>query len=123
MGHSSPPAENFSSSVLGEEDPGSGWEVLREVRSVSAHGELGGVEPNTRVHMVYKTGGQCLHLEIGATEGSSYPSFTALLGMVLAHHNAIANVAWSEFATSGQHQIEMSISEELDGSWDLRVRH
>lgn len=123
MEHRSPPAKNFLSSVLGEEDPGSGWEVLREsMRNVSAR-QPGRVEPGTRVHMVYKNGRQCLHLEIGAIEGSACPSFTALLGMVLAHHNAIANVAWREFAASGQHQIEMLISEELDGSWDLRVRH
>jgi hypothetical protein len=123
MEHRSPPAKNFLSSVLGEEDPGSGWEVLREgIRSVSAR-QPGQVEPSTRVHMVYKNGRQCLHLEIGATEGSACPSFTALLGMVLAHHNAIANVAWREFAASGQHQIEMLISEEIDGSWDLRVRN
>ena len=102
-------------SVAGEEDPGAALDVVRAAVQRQAHRQRDAAPaPDVKIQLSCSDGRDQLHV------GVTWPHHRVhdaahLLGMVMAHHGAIADEAWSHFGRTGRTCIELEVDETADG--------
>lgn len=107
-------------SVAGEEDPGASLDMLKGALQAAA--ERGGEsEPSARIHFSCSDGKENLAVEVIWPRHYSR-DVAQLLGMVMAHHGAIADRAWSLFDATGRSAIELEVDESEDGVFYISSR-
>lgn len=122
------------SSIAGEEDPGASLDMVRNLIAQEKHR---GRNPAARtsqqspqIHIDCAEGGKHIAVDVswhpGSTNGTgTQPSLHTpanLLGLVVAHHGAIANTAWSCFNSTGQRHIALEVDEDQDGVFYVSLK-
>lgn len=107
-------------SVAGEEDPGASLDLVRGAARHRAK-RAATSEPQARIHFSCSDGEKNLAVEVVWPRHPS-KDVAHLLGMVMAHHGAIADRAWSLFDATGKHAMELEVDEGADGVFYISSR-
>ncbi|MFN4117293.1 hypothetical protein [Acidovorax sp.] len=106
-------------SIAGEEDPGASLDVVRNLivmeppQRARPHPQPG---PTPQIHMDCAEGTEVIQVDVGWNRRRARRHSAAeLLGLVVAHHGAIANAAWSFFNTTGQRRVALEVDENAEG--------
>lgn len=112
------PLAHIDTSVLGEEDPGASLEMFRNealkarVRSDS----------NPYLTVNCSNNGKCFTIQVQWQESGSR-EFSDLLGLVIAEHAVISDVAWAHHVQTGQDPVQLEMSAASDGRAAVRVKN
>lgn len=106
-------------SIAGEEDPGASLDMLRSALPTAAARRAD--DPGARIHFSCSDGRENLAVDVIWPEHYSR-DVAQLLGMVMAHHGAIADRAWSLFDATGKHTLELEVDESADGVFYISSR-
>ena len=117
-------------SVAGEEDPGASLDVVRNmvIRARREARSRAAMQPPPEIHIDCAQDGEVITVDVGwpcsPAEGISQPapSTADLLGLVVAHHSAIANTAWARFHTTGQRRVALEVDEDADGVFYVNLK-
>lgn len=123
---------HFIESIAGEEDPGASLDVVRDLVAArkgraTASGKVRSVparQPTPQIHMDCEEADEIIHVDVGWPAGSAHARHSAadLLGLVVAHHSAIANTAWSRFNSTGQRRVAVEVDENEDGVFYVSLK-
>lgn len=108
----------IDTSVLGEEDPGASLEIFRnealkaKVRSDS----------NPYLTVNCSNNGKCFTIQVQWQKSGSR-EFSDLLGLVIAEHAVISDVAWTHHVQTGQDPVQLEMSATADGRAAVRVKN
>lgn len=105
-------------SIAGEEDPGASLDVVRSM--LKKEQRKASQRTGQRIHMDYTEGTDVIGVDVGwprrgAGTGAGQGSAADLLGLVVAHHGAIADTARSLFQRTGRRRIALEVCEDQDG--------
>lgn len=107
-------------SIAGEEDPGASLDVVRNLIMLEPPQRARPFPPAPQIHMDCAEGAEVIRVDVEWNRRARRHSVAELLGLVVAHHGAIANAAWSWFNTTGQRRVALEVDENADGV--LRVQ-
>ena len=107
-------------SVAGEEDPGASLDLLKGPMDGAA-AQSPTVEESARIHFSCSDGKENLAVDLIWPRHHS-KDVAQLLGMVMAHHGAIADRAWSLFDATGRSAMELEVDEGADGVFYISSR-
>jgi hypothetical protein len=107
--------------VLGEEDPGASLELLRNQALKSRAQAAKAHEANPYLTINCSNNGQCFTIQVQWQEGSAR-AFTDLLGLVIAEHAEISEVAWLHHRKTGQDPVQLEMGRAADGRAAVQVK-
>ena len=99
-------------SMVGEEDPGAALDVVRAMAAAPRQRKAD--RDPARLHVVCREGARSIRIGVTWPHHSSSDT-AALLGLVVAHHGAIADTAWSVSGATGRSDVELEVDEDTDG--------
>ena len=108
-------------SIAGEEDPGASLDVVRDLIARHKPGRASPALP--QIHMDCAEDNEVIQVDVGWSRHDAHGHSTAdLLGLVVAHHGAIANTAWSCFNSTGQRRVALEVDENADGVFYVSLK-
>lgn len=111
-------------SVIGEEDPGASLEVLRsEALKNRAKNQRPTQPPPANPYLTINcsNNGRCFTIQV-QWQPSQAREFTDLLGLVIAEHAVISDVAWAHHMQTGQDPVLLEIGATADGKAAVQVK-
>ena len=114
-------------SVLGEEDPGASLEIFRREALKNQAKNDPSSQPNpAQENNPYLTincanNGRCFTIQV-QWQQAQQRAFTDLLGLVIAEHAAISDVAWAYHMQTGQDPVQLEMSATADGKAAVQVK-
>ena len=109
-------------SIAWEEDPGASLDVVRNLIVLEAPARPRAPRPAPQIHMDCAEGAEVIHVDVGWRRRTQGQSAADLLGLVVAHHGAIADAAWSCFNNTGQRRVALEVDETAQGLLRLNLR-
>jgi|GEM_PF-6109717 len=112
-------------SIAGEEDPGASLDVVRRLVAQERRKARAGGHLPPQIHMDCSEGDQTIAIDVGwqhPRARPAEPTVADLLGLVVAHHDAIADTAWSCFNTTGQRHVALAVDEDEDGVFYVSLK-
>jgi len=114
-------------SVAGEEDPGASLEMFRRealkarAESAPASAAHKDQESNPYLTINCSNNGRCFTIQVQWQKPQAR-EFTDLLGLVIAEHAEISDVAWTHHMQTGQDPVQLEISATADGKAAVQVK-
>lgn len=118
---------HIDTSVLGEEDPGASLEILRSeaLRKRSKNNPPAlpklGQENNPYLTINCSNNGRCFTIQV-QWQPAQQREFTDLLGLVIAEHAVISDVAWVHHLKTGQDPVQLEMGATADGRAAVQVK-
>ena len=112
-------------SIAGEEDPGASLDVVRSLIARGQRATPAAGHPPPQIHMDCAEGDQTIAIDVAWQRQRARlaePTAADLLGLVVAHHGAIANTAWSRFNRTGQRHVALEVDEDEDGVFYVSLK-
>lgn len=119
----------LDASVVGEEDPGASLEILRNAalqhnqskRKAPADSPRPSQETNPYLTINCSNNGRCFKMQVQWQQPQAR-EFTDLLGLVIAEHAVISDVAWAHHKQTGQDPVQLEISATASGKAAVQVK-
>jgi hypothetical protein len=123
---------HIDTSVIGEEDPGASLEMFRaqalqsRAQSDSKARAVPGAE-SPDAHNPYLTincsnNGKCFTIQV-QWQAHAEREFTDLLGLVIAEHAVISDVAWAHHVQTGQDPVQLEMGATAGGQAAVQVKN
>lgn len=110
-------------SIAGEEDPGASLDVVRDLIAARTPRCTPTLPSAPQIHMDCAEDDETIRVDVGWRRRSARGHSAAdLLGLVVAHHGAIANTAWSCFNSTGQRRVALEVDENADGVFYVSLK-
>lgn len=122
-------AAHIDTSVLGEEDPGASLDIFRNqalksrARNIqpSLRPDPGQQQSNPYLTINCSNNGQCFTIQV-QWQHPQEREFTDLLGLVIAEHAVISDVAWAHHRKTGQDPVQLEMGATADGRAAVQVK-
>lgn len=117
----------IDSSVLGEEDPGASLEIFRRealknrAKNNQPSQAKASQESNPYLTINCSNNGRCFTIQV-QWQPSQAREFTDLLGLVIAEHAVISDVAWAHHVQTGQDPVQLEMGATADGKATVQVK-
>ncbi|EJE50647.1 hypothetical protein PMI14_04688 [Acidovorax sp. CF316] len=124
--HSVVPA-HIDTSVIGEEDPGASLEIFsnealkNRARDIPPSPSAKTQQNNPYLTINCSNNGQCFTIQVQWQQPQER-EFTDLLGLVIAEHAVISDVAWVHHRKTGQDPVQLEMSATADGRAAVQVK-
>jgi hypothetical protein len=105
---------HIKESIAGEEDPGAALDVVRALVGRNPERVTSSEGANAKINF------SCS--DVVWPRHHAKEDVAKLLGLVMAHHGAIADTAWSLFAATGKSPMELEVDEGQDGVFYINRR-
>lgn len=122
---------HVDTSVLGEEDPGASLEIFRHEalknrakKNLPAQPQAKaktGQEGNAYLTINCSNNGRCFTIQV-QWQPSQQREFTDLLGLVIAEHAVISDVAWTHHMQTGEDPVQLEMGATADGRAAVQVK-
>lgn len=119
---------HIDTSVVGEEDPGASLEIFRReaLKNRAKNNQPPSQFQSGQQHNPYLTincsnNGRCFTIQVQWQQGQQR-EFTDLLGLVIAEHAVISDVAWVHHMQTGQDPVQLEMSATADGKAAVQVK-
>ncbi|MES2610853.1 MAG: hypothetical protein V4679_11470 [Pseudomonadota bacterium] len=122
---------HVDTSVIGEEDPGASLEIFRREAlknraKTTQHAQPDAQAKTGRENNAYLTincsnNGRCFTIQV-QWQTSQKREFTDLLGLVIAEHAVISDVAWAHYVKTGEDPVQLEMGATADGRAAVQVR-
>ena len=118
----------IDTSVLGEEDPGASLELFRSqalknrARNIQPAPQPDrGQQGNPYLTINCSNNGHCFTIQV-QWQHPQEREFTDLLGLVIAEHAVISDVAWAHHRKTGQDPVQLEMGSTADGRAAVQVK-
>ena len=122
---------HVDTSVIGEEDPGASLEIFRHEalknrakKNLPAQPQAKaktGQEGNAYLTINCCNNGRCFTIQV-QWQPSQQREFTDLLGLVIAEHAVISDVAWTHHMQTGEDPVQLEMGATADGRAAVQVK-
>ncbi len=122
---------HVDTSVLGEEDPGASLEIFRREalknrakKNLPAQPQAKaktGQESNAYLTINCSNNGRCFTIQV-QWQPSQKREFTDLLGLVIAEHAVISDVAWAHHMQTGEDPVQLEMGSTADGRAAVQIK-
>lgn len=118
---------HIDTSVIGEEDPGASLEMFRSeslknlAKKTPPTLARQGQENNPYLTINCSNNGRCFTIQVH-WQPTQQREFTDLLGLVIAEHAVISDVAWAHHMQTGQDPVQLEMGATADGKAAVQVK-
>lgn len=120
---------HVDTSVIGEEDPGASLEIFRSeaLKNRARNNQpaqpptKAGQEANAYLTINCSNNGRCFTIQV-QWQPSQKREFTDLLGLVIAEHAAISDVAWAHHMRTGEDPVQLEMGATANGRAAVQIK-